>query len=125
MVFGLALLLSTPFILKAQASIMELRTGSETISLQNSLDKTSSAVRVVAASGEDARRTFFIELPGSTDSATIVNKTMVYTVSTSSGESQLLRSFEVKIFGNLPADPGRHEITVYHNGTGVVIEPVN
>lgn len=125
MVFGLALLLSTPFVLKAQQSIFDLKSGSDVIGLQNSLDNTASAIETVSASGEPARRTFFVEIPESVESGRIVNDSIVYTVATSAGNSQLVRTFDIDLFGEVPENPGRQEITVYMNDSGAVIELVD
>ncbi|MDY6774122.1 MAG: hypothetical protein SVS85_02880 [Candidatus Nanohaloarchaea archaeon] len=112
-VFGIALVLSTPFILRAQSSMMELRIGTQVVSLQNSLDRVESSVETVSAAGEPAQRTFFFEVPQITRNARVVNNSIVYTVRTSSGETQLIRTFETNVVGTVPETPGRHRMTVY------------
>ncbi len=125
MVFGLALLLSTPFIMKAQSSIFELRNSAGVMQLQNSLEKTDSAINTVSAAGEPAQRTFTVELPDSVESASIVNNSIVYTVRTRAGESDLIRSFETNLTGTLPQTPGRHRVTVYMEDGEANIEVVD
>ncbi|MFB6193187.1 MAG: hypothetical protein ABEK00_02960 [Candidatus Nanohaloarchaea archaeon] len=112
-VFGIALLLSTPFIMRAQSSILDLRSGSQVVTLQNSLDNLESSVETVSAAGEPAQRTFNFEVPEIVASARVVNNSVVYTVRTRSGESQLVRGFQSNITGDLPKQPGRHCVTVY------------
>lgn len=112
-VFGIALVLSTPFILRAQDSIMELRTGTQVVTLQNSLDRVESSVETVSAAGEPAQRTFSFEVPEITREARVVNNSVVYAVRTSAGRSQLIRTFETDISGSVPETTGRHRMTVY------------
>ncbi|MFB6292125.1 MAG: hypothetical protein ABEI58_01890 [Candidatus Nanohaloarchaea archaeon] len=125
MVFGLALLLSTPFILRAQSSIFELQSSAGVVQLQNSLEKTESAIETVSASGEPAQRTFTVDLPEAVESGVIVNNSIVYTIRTSSGKSQLIRGFETNLTGSLPQTPGRHRVTVYMKNGEANIEVVN
>jgi hypothetical protein len=125
MVFGLALLLSTPFILKVDDSIVRLQTGSNAVELQNSVQKLESSIETVAAAGEPARRTFYVNLPKSVESGQIVNNSVIYTIRTPSGQSQLVKTFDTNITGNLPQTPGRHRLTVYVDSGEVVIEVVS
>lgn len=124
-VFGIALLLSTPFILRAQGSIAELRSGSQVVSLQNSLDKTESSVETVSAAGEPARRTFGFKVPDIVTDSKIVNNSVVYTVRTRAGNSTLIRSFDANVTGDLPENRGRHRVTVYADGGTTHIEVVD
>lgn len=124
-VFGIALILSTPFILKAQSSMLELRTGSEFVAMQNSLDKLETSVKTVGASGEPAQRTFFFEVSENIESGLIQNNSVVYTFRTQSGESQMIRSFDQNITGNIPGSPGRHKMTVYAEDREVVLGVVS
>lgn len=123
-VFGIALALSTPFILRAQGSIMELRSGSQVVTLQNSLDRVESSVETVSAAGEPARRTFSFEVPDIVRDARVFNNSVVYTVRTRSGESQVIRSFDSNVTGEVPADVGRHRMTVYAEGGQTHLEVV-
>lgn len=123
-VFGIALVLSTPFILRAQSSIMELRMGSQVVTLQGSLDKVESSVETVSAAGEPAQRTFRFDVPEITRNARVVNNSVVYTVRTPSGKSQLVRSFSTNVTGNVPDTAGRHRLTVYAEDGEIHIEVV-
>lgn len=123
-VFGIALLLSTPFILKAQSSILELRTGSSVVALQNSMDKTEYAVQTVSASGEPAQMGFSFEVPKTVESGEIVNNSIVYTVKTQAGESQLIRTFESNVTGNVPEKAGKHRVKVYAKNSKTFVEVV-
>lgn len=121
-VFGIALLLSTPFILKAQSSIFEIRSSTGMMELQNSLDSMETVVETVSASGEPARRTIYFEVPENTVSSRIVNETVLYTVRGSGGKSTLLRSFDINITGTVPDQPGRHRVRIFAEDGKVVLE---
>jgi hypothetical protein len=117
MVFGIALVLSAPFIIRAQSSMMDLRMGSEMLELQNSMDKMESAVETVNAAGSPAKRTFFVEIPSFVESGEVLNGSngqdvIVYRYSTSDGVSQLSRSFDFNITGEVPTDSGRSRVSV-------------
>lgn len=123
-VFGIALLLSTPFIMRAQSSIMDLKTGSEIIEMRDSLSKIETSVQTVGAAGEPARRTFHVEIPRSVVSSRIENDTVVFTLRGPAGNSDMSRSFETNVTGTLPDTPGIHRLTVYAENGAVYIEVV-
>jgi len=112
MIFGVALLLSTPFIIKAQGSILDLRTSSELMDVRNSVDKIERAAETVNAAGPPARRTFTIRIPKSVERSYILDKAIVYTVRTADGKSNITRTFDFRIEGNLPEEDGAHKISV-------------
>lgn len=124
-VFGIALLLSTPFILKAQTSIMDLKDGSNAVAAESSLQDIEAAIETVSASGEPARRTFTVRMPETVESGEIINNSIVYTLGTRSGKSQMIRTFETNVTGTIPQDPGRHRLTVYMMDGEANIEVVN
>lgn len=126
-VFGIALLLSTPFILQAQGTILELRTGSETMQLHNSLEKLETSVKVVSASGEPARRTFEMEVPSTVRSAHIEGTGVVYELDTPSGVSHLIADTgtEFSEDSEVPEDAGLHIMRVYMDGDEAVLEVVS
>lgn len=123
-VFGLALALSTPFIINAQTSMMDLQTSSSTLSLQNSLQKLETSVNTVSASGEPAQRTFRFEVPSNVESAQLNENSVIYTINTRTGRSDLIRTFDSPITGNLPQDTGTYSMTVYAEENETVIEVV-
>lgn len=126
MVFGLALLLSAPFIVRAQSSIIELKLGSSSVRMHNSLNKIESAVKTVDAAGEPARRTFQIELPDNVEDGRVTDHSVIYNLTTSAGTSQLSRSFNTTLgsSSDIPTEPGGHEITVFADSGEVIIEVV-
>lgn len=125
MVFGLALILSTPFIMKAQGSIADIRSGSEVIELQNSLDKIESSVKTVNAAGDPAKRTFLVSIPNNVDSAELNQNSIAYTLNTHEGNSQMVRTFEANLTGDIPRESGRHKVSVSATENGVQIEVVS
>ncbi len=124
-VFGIALLISTPFVLKAQTSIMDLKGGSNAVAAESSLQDIKMAVETVSASGEPARRTFTVRVPDSVESGEITNNSIVYTLNARSGKSQMIRTFEANLTGTVPQDPGRHRLTVYMEDGEANLEVVN
>jgi len=123
-VFGIALAISTPFIINAQNSLLDLRTGSGSIEAQNSLQKMEAAVNTVAASGEPAQRTFDVRIPQNYAGGEVRDNAIVMTVRNRAGESDLIRTFDVDLEGDLPQTPGRYEVTVYMEDRNATIEVV-
>lgn len=123
-VFGLALALSTPFIINAQTSMMDLQTSSSSLSLQNSLQKLETSINTVSASGEPAQRTFRFEVPSNVDSAELNPNSIIYTINTRNGQSDLIRTFDTPITGNVPQDAGTYSLTVYAEEDVTVVEVV-
>jgi len=107
-VIGIALMLASPFIIKAQASIIDLKTGSSSVVAQNSLNNLETAIETVHASGEPATRTFPIRLPQNMESAEVSRHAIKITMRTDSGKSTLTRNFEANLTGSLPSESGRH-----------------
>lgn len=112
MVFGIALLLSAPFIIKAQTSIIELRSGSNAVKMHNSLNSMESAVKTVNAAGSPAKRTFSVEIPDNIDSSAVNEHSIVYNLSTPNGLTQLSRTFKANLTGSVPSRSGRHRVSV-------------
>lgn len=115
-VFGLAMLLAAPFVLSAQSSIVQLRTGANAATLQNSLDKLETAVTTVEASGPPAKRSFLMDIPGNIEEVYLVNdRAIVYTIQTPAGVSNVSRIFDTTVVENgdaLPESQGQHPISV-------------
>jgi len=57
-VFSIALVLAAPFVLKAQSSVLDLRSDSNAVAVQNTLNNIEVAADTVSAAGEPATRTF-------------------------------------------------------------------
>lgn len=114
-VFGLAMLMAAPFIVAAQSSIVQLQTGADSATLQNSMDKLESAVTTVEASGPPAKRTFAMDIPGNVERSYVVNnRAVVFTVNTPSGRTNVSRIFDTKIAANdeLPDSQGVYPMSV-------------
>lgn len=129
MVFGIALILSTPFIMKAQGSIVELRSGSQIMELQSSLDKIESSTETVNAAGPPARRTFTVDVPAIVTGVEMANESstqdsIIYKYETAEGSSQLTRSFSINLTGNLPREQGKHRVSVTAQENAVNISVV-
>lgn len=115
-VFGIAMLMASPFIISAETSINELRTSTETAQLENSLNKLQETVQTVASQGEPAKRTIEIDLPRNVQTSYLVNEqAIVYTYRVQGQNANTSRIFEnpVQETGEgLPNQPGRHQIEV-------------
>lgn len=125
MIFGIALLLSVPFIVRAQDQVINLRSGSNAVEMHNSLNQFESAIETVNAAGEPARRTFNVRIPRNVVSAQLNSDSIVYELQTPSGVDQVSRSFEISLSGSIPQDPGRHIVSVSATGSGVNLEVVS
>lgn len=114
-VFGLAMLMAAPFIVAAQSSIVQLQTGADSATLQNSMDKMESAVTTVEASGPPAKRTFAMDIPQNVEESYVVsNRAVVFTINTPSGRTNVSRIFDTQIAANdgLPSSQGVYPMSV-------------
>lgn len=125
MIFGLAIALSTPFIVKAQGSILDLRTSSQIMDVRNSVDRVERAAQTVNAAGPPARRTFAINIPGIVENSFLLDRAVIYQVRTSDGRTNITKSFDFNISGTLPSDEGAHRLSVSAKSDRVVIEEVS
>lgn len=123
-VFGLALALSTPFIVNVQTSLQDLESSSNAIAVQNSLQKLETSVNTVSASGEPAQRTFEFEVPSNVESAEVLDYTVRYKLRTRSGTTDIIKTFESSIEGDLPVSRGVYQVTVYAEDDKTFIEVV-
>ena len=112
MVFGLALLLSVPFITRAQTSIIDLRSTSQMVEIRNSVENIENAANTVNAAGYPSKMTFFVKIPENVDNAYVLDSAMIYSVRTADGRANITRSFDFNVSGDLPADDGRKRISV-------------
>lgn len=124
-VFGIALVLSLPFIMKAQTSVMELQAGSNNIAVQNTLNDIEVAVKTVSASGEPARRTFPIEMPRTLKSTEVRDNAVFIEVNTPRDSARYVRVFDVNVTGELPSESGRYMLKTEATSEGVEIEVVS
>jgi len=124
-IVGIALMLASPLILKAQSSIVELKTGSNAVVAQNSLNNLETAIETVHASGEPATRTFPIRLPKTLESTEVTQNALVIRLTTAEGRSTLTRSFEANLTGSLPSESGRHLVKTQAKDGEVKIEVVS
>jgi hypothetical protein len=124
-VFGIALVLAAPFVLKAQSSVMDLRSDSNAVSVQNTLNNIEVAADTVSASGEPAARTFSIRLPDSVRNTWILDRAVVIQISTPQSRSNFSRTFDFNISGNLPDQPGRYMLKTQANQSQVEFEVVS
>lgn len=116
LVVGVALVVSAPFILSAQESILNIESTSESVSMQNSLNKIEEAVETVGVAGEPARRTFRISIPRGVEEAKVYKKTaIIYTLDTGSGRRNMTKIFDVNVTApsGLPTEEGDPRITVF------------
>lgn len=124
MVFGVALLLSTPFIIKAQQSVMEIKTGSEMLEARNSLNQIQSAAETVNAAGDPARRTFAITMPRSVESTSVEGKYVRVAINTSDSYVGMSREFAFNVTGTLPESEGNYLVSATADSGEVKFEVV-
>lgn len=128
MVVGIALAVSTPFILSAQKSVLNIQQTSTSVSIQKSLDRLDEAVSTVSVAGEPSRRTFRMELPDRVVAARIIqDRAVVYTLRRGSGKSNYSRVFDTNISapGGLPDGSGSSKVSVVAWNGQVNISVVN
>lgn len=124
-VFGLALALAAPFVIKAQSSIIDLRSDSNAVSVQNSLNDVEVAAETVNAAGEPAARSFQIRFPETVRKTWISDKAIVVQIATSDTRSNFTRTFNFNVSGDLPQESGNHILKTEANNGEVKIEVVS
>ena len=114
MVVGMALILSSPFILEAQSSVIEVSYGSDVGEFQSSLDRLERAVQRVNSMGEPAREVVSLEMPNNIEQAYISNdRGVVFTEDRGGQQSNYTRIFEVSLNDNgLPTEEGTRDVEV-------------
>ncbi|EHK02404.1 hypothetical protein HRED_01636 [Candidatus Haloredivivus sp. G17] len=114
MVVGMALVLSSPFILEAQSSVIEVSYGSDVGEFQSSLDRLERAVQRVNSMGEPAREVVSLEMPNNIEQAYISNdRGVVFTEDRGGQQSNYTRIFEVSLNDDgLPTEEGTRDVEV-------------
>lgn len=114
MVVGMALVLSSPFILEAQSSVIEVSYGSDVGEFQSSLDRLERAVQRVNSMGEPAREVVSLEMPNHIEQAYISNdRGVVFTEDRGGQQSNYTRIFEVPLNDDgLPTEEGTRDVEV-------------
>lgn len=124
-VFGMALVLTTPFVVKAHSSIMEIHSSSSVVSMQDSLNDIDIAVRTVSAAGEPSARTFEIRIPDNINETYIQEGTIIVRLNTPTGTTRLSRSFDTNLTGGIPTDSGLYLLRVKAEDGEVNLEVVS
>lgn len=124
-VFGLALVLAAPFVIKAQSSVMDLRSDSNAVSVQNTLNNIEVAVDTVSASGQPAARTFSIRMPDTVRRSWVLDRAIVIQIATAQSRSNFSRTFDFNVSGTLPDQSGRYMLKTQANQSEVQLEVVS
>jgi len=124
-VFSIALVLAAPFVLKAQSSVLDLRSDSNAVAVQNTLNNIEVAADTVSAAGEPATRTFSIRLPDSVRETWVLDRAVVIQIATSQSRSNLSRTFDFNVSGEIPDRSGRYMLKTQANQSEVQFEVVS
>jgi len=124
-VFSIALVLAAPFVLKAQSSVLDLRSDSNAVAVQNTLNNIEVAADTVSAAGEPATRTFSIRLPDSVRETWVLDIAVVIQIATSQSRSNLSRTFDFNVSGEIPDRSGRYMLKTQANQSEVQFEVVS
>ena len=124
-VFGIALLLAAPFVMKAQSSIIDLKSDSNAVAVQDTLNDIETAIDTVGAAGEPATRTFPVRFPDTLEKTWVLEKAVVVELRTGNGNSNFSRTFDVNLTGDLPDSSGRYLLKTQANQSEVIVEVVS
>lgn len=124
-VLGIALTVAMPFVMKAQSSVVDIRSSVSVVQIQDSLNDLDVAVRTVDAAGEPAARTIEVRLPDNIQSTEVRNNSITMIINTPSGEQQLSRTFDADLTGSLPEGSGPYLVRVKAIDGEVEIEVVS
>lgn len=122
MVVGIALALSLPFISAAQESMFDLRSSSQVVELQNSMDRFENAAKTVNAAGEPARRTIEMNIPQLVSETYHLDNALVYEMRTEDGATNISRQFDFNLAGEVPDSPGAHIVQLRASDGDVEVE---
>lgn len=111
-VLGIALTVAMPFVMKAQSSVVDIRSSVSVVQTQDSLNDLDVAVRTVDSAGEPAARTIEVRLPDNIQSTKVRNNSINMILNTPSGEQQLSRTFDADLTGSLPEASGPYLVRV-------------
>ena len=120
----MALVLSLPFVVEGQESMIELATGSEDAKFQASLNELSETVKQVSSSGEMSQRTFELQVPSNIESVKTQQQALIYTQERGGQSKNFSVSFDTEInASSLSAERGLQELKVTYIDGKAVIEP--
>lgn len=123
-IIGVALVLSLPFVVEGQESMIDLATGSEDAKFQASLNELSETVEQVSSSGEMSQRTFELQVPSNIESVKTQQQALIYTQARGGQSKNFSVSFDTEInASSLSADRGLQELKVTYIDGEAVIEP--
>lgn len=125
MVLGIALIITAPFVVKAQNSVVDIRSSVSVIETQNTLNNMDVAVRTVDAAGQPAARTIEFRLPGNTNRTVIEDRRITVFLNTPTGEQRLSRSFDAELSGSIPDQPGLYLLRIQADQGEVNMEVVS
>ncbi|MFB6208499.1 MAG: hypothetical protein ABEJ69_04050 [Candidatus Nanohaloarchaea archaeon] len=123
-VVGLALMISAPFLMSAQQSVVNVQQNSRLVTLENSLDKLESGIDMVSTSGEPAKLTFLFRAPDNVVNSMVVkDRAVVYTVRTQAGRTNVSRVFDTNISapGGLPEQTSRIEVQAWNGQVNISV----
>lgn len=124
-VLGVALAVAMPFVVKAQSSVVDIRSSVSIVQSQDTLNDIDVAVRTVGAAGEPAARTIEARFPDNLKSSDVRNNSVSIVLNTPSGDQRLSRSFKTNLTGSLPQQPGSYLVRVRALDGEVDIEVVS
>ena len=124
-VLGIALTVAMPFVMKAQSSVVDIRSSVSVVESQDTLNDIDVAVRTVDAAGEPAARTVEARLPDNLRSTEVRNNSISIFLTTPSGNQRLSRTFDAELTGSLPDSPGLYLVRVRAKDGEVEIEVVS
>lgn len=132
MVIGMAMILASPFIVSSQSSIIEMRTASQFLELDNSLDAVETNAESLQQSSYPARRTVDFQTPSSvvevynpqfSDGSALVFEAQ-YSGTRTNHSIVVDFPLRLKESGNITSE-GIHELSIKKSRVGVNISVVS
>lgn len=121
-IVGIALILSTPFIVEAQDSMIDLAISSEDANFHSEITELGETVDKVSATGEKSQKTLEFQIPQNIESIHEQEQALIFTQNRGNRDKNFSVSFDAEINAtDLTADQGIYQLNIeYLNGTAQI-----
>lgn len=125
-IIGVALVLSLPFVVEGQESMIELATGSEDARFQASLNELGSTAQQVSASGPRTTRTVKLRIPSNIANVYVQDQAIIYEMDRGGSDKNFSQSFSTQINANesdLMKQEGLYILKIQSDSGNISISP--
>jgi len=123
MVVGMALVLSSPFILEAQSSAIEVSEASQQAEIQKNLNGLERSIERVSEMDKYSQTNYTLTLNQDLEDVKVVDNAVVFSLNRSGQQTNFTRIFDTSLESDpIPTEQGAHEIRLVSQGEKVKLE---